>query len=78
MKTALSTRRARFYSLIRQASDQPTNWLESVYNNPNKHTTALVQAAILRVLMTRYNQGHLVYVVRRASAKAIVSAKAAA
>ena len=78
MKTALSARRARFYSLIRQASDQPTNWLESVDNNPNKHTTALVQAAILRVLMTRYNQGHLVYVARRASAKAIVSAKVAA
>lgn len=76
MRTTLSARRSKFINFIGQASAQPTAWLERAYNDPNRYSTPLMQAAILRVLAGRYGSiAHLVFADRKAAAKAILAAQ---
>ena len=56
MRTLLSTRRARFYRLVRQANEQSSQWLEDVLKDKtrnNGHFTAVARLACLRILVCR-------------------------
>ncbi len=56
MRTLLSTRRARFYRLVRQANEQSSKWLEDVLKDKtrnNGHFTAVARLACLRILVCR-------------------------
>ena len=56
MRTLLSTRRARFYRLVRQAQEQSSQWLEDVLKDKtrnNGHFTAVARLACLRILVCR-------------------------
>lgn len=56
MKTVLSERRRKFYSLIRQANDQPSGWLVASLKDPTRNggfMTALSRLACLRILVCR-------------------------
>lgn len=52
----LSTRRAKFYRLVREANDQPSDWLADVLQDKtrnNGHMTAVSRLACLRILVCR-------------------------
>lgn len=56
MRTSLSTRRAKFYRLVREANDMPSNWLASALKDPtrnNGHMSPLARLACLRILVCR-------------------------
>lgn len=56
MKTLLSKRRAKFYGLVRQANEQPSEWLVEVLKDPTRnhgHFNALSRLACLRILVCR-------------------------
>ena len=56
MRTLLSTRRATFYRLVRQANEFPSTWLEDVLKDRtrnNGHFSALARLACLRILVCR-------------------------
>ena len=56
MRTTLSTRRVKFYRLIRQADDYPSQWLADVLKDTtrnNGHFSAVARLACLRVLVCR-------------------------
>jgi hypothetical protein len=56
MKTSLSTRRAKFYQLIREADELPSKWLEVVLKDKtrnNGHFSAVARLACLRILVCR-------------------------
>ncbi len=56
MKTSLSTRRAKFYQLIREADELPSKWLEEVLKDKtrnNGHFSAVARLACLRILVCR-------------------------
>lgn len=52
----LSTRRAKFYRLVREANDLPSHWLVAALKEKtrnNGHMTALSRLACLRILVCR-------------------------
>ncbi len=52
----LSTRRAKFYRLVREANDLPSDWLVAALKEQtrnNGHMTALFRLACLRILVCR-------------------------
>ena len=56
MRTSLSTRRATFYRLVRQANELPSKWLEDALKDRtrnNGHFSALARLACLRILVCR-------------------------
>lgn len=56
MKTMLSTRRAKFYGLVRQANDQPSEWLVVALKDPTRNHgrfNVLSRLACLRILVCR-------------------------
>jgi hypothetical protein len=60
MRTLLSERRRRFYSLVRQANDQPSDWLANVLRDKTKNNGAmsvLARLACLRILACRNKSG---------------------
>lgn len=52
MKTLLSRRREKFYSLVRQANNQPTEWLVAACHN-SMQIPLLSRLACLRILVCR-------------------------
>lgn len=57
MRTSLSTRRARFYSLVRQADMQPSSWLISALQDASRNNGLfgpLARLACLRILVCRH------------------------
>lgn len=56
MRTVLSTRRAKFYRLIHQANEQPSDWLVAVLKD-KRHNNGLfspvARLACLRILVCR-------------------------
>lgn len=65
----LSERRRRFYNLVRQAHEQPSDWLIRVLKHPERPdrgpVPALARLACLRILACR-NQSGLPYPQRKA------------
>jgi predicted DNA-binding ribbon-helix-helix protein len=60
MRTVLSERRRRFYSLVRQAHYQPTSWLIAVLQDKSRNNgwmSALARLACLRILASRNMSG---------------------
>lgn len=56
MRTVLSTRRQKFYALVREAYKQPSDWLVAALKDQthnNGHMTALSRLACLRILVCR-------------------------
>lgn len=56
MRTTLSTRRAKFYRLIREGMDQPSDWLVSALKDTARnqgYMSTLARLACLRVLTCR-------------------------
>jgi len=56
MRTRLSTRRAKFYGLVRQAHDQPSEWLLAALKDPTRNHgrfNVLSRLACLRILVCR-------------------------
>lgn len=56
MRTVLSERRRKFYSLVRQANDQPSVWLVSALKDPTRNRgfmSAISRLACLRILVYR-------------------------
>ena len=56
MRTSLSTRREKFYGLIRQANEQPSQWLIGALKEPTHNQglfTPLARLACLRILVCR-------------------------
>jgi predicted DNA-binding ribbon-helix-helix protein len=52
----LSTRRAQFYRLVREANDLPSDWLVAALKEQTRnigHMTALSRLACLRILVCR-------------------------
>ena len=52
----LSTRRAKFYRLVREANDMPSDWLVAALKEQtrnNGHMTVLSRLACLRILVCR-------------------------
>jgi predicted DNA-binding ribbon-helix-helix protein len=60
MRTLLSERRRKFYSLVRQANEQPTSWLVAALQDKthnNGHMSPLSRLACLRILACRDTSG---------------------
>lgn len=56
MRVTLSARRAKFYRLIREGMDLPSDWLVSALKDKTQnhgHMTAVARLACLRVLTCR-------------------------
>ncbi|TRZ68235.1 MAG: hypothetical protein D4S02_04050 [Rhodocyclaceae bacterium] len=56
MRTLLSNRRAKFYRLVREANDRPSDWLLAVLNDPSRNQggfDVLSRLACLRILVCR-------------------------
>jgi len=56
MRTVLSTRRAKFYRLVHQANDQPSDWLVAVLKDKrynNGFFSPVARLACLRILVCR-------------------------
>jgi len=57
----VSTRRKQFYRLLVLAHDQPSSWLASILQNPERegfgHMPALSRLACLRTLVSRHPSG---------------------
>lgn len=67
MRTLLSRRQEKFYSLVRQANEQSTSWLIAVLQDKsrnNGHMSTLARLACLRILACR-NQSGRTYVERK-------------
>jgi len=72
MRTLLSTRRQKFYSIIRAANDQTTDWLMACLVNPGDFMSPLAKLACLRVLACREASG-LPYPQRKKAVKAKIA-----
>jgi hypothetical protein len=66
----LSQRRAKFYNLVRQANEQPTDWLKAVVMNPGPSQSKLATLACLRILISRLSGNVRPYGERKQAVKA--------
>lgn len=61
MSSIVSSRRKRFYELLRFANDQPSSWLANVLKHPERPrlgpVPALSRLACLRILACRHSSG---------------------
>lgn len=56
MRTSLSTRRAKFYRLVHQANEQPSDWLLAALKDSGANQSRfniLLRLACLRILVCR-------------------------
>ena len=56
MRTTLSTRRAKFYRLVREADELPSQWLADVLKDKTRNNgfaSAVARLACLRILVCR-------------------------
>jgi len=60
MRTLLSTRREKFFNLVRQANEQSSDWLIAVLRDETRNNgrmSVLARLACLRILVCRNRSG---------------------